>query len=389
MLSTKTFQEFFSSERMGAIILMIATSVSLVVANTAFGESLQHIFHTPLLGMAIEKWVNDGLMVIFFLMIGLELEREIYAGELSSWKNAALPVIAAIGGMVVPALIHWVLNIGTATSRGAGIPMATDIAFSLGVLALFGSKVPYSLKIFLTALAIADDLGAIVVIAIFYTKQVSGAYLLSAIGLFSVLCIFNRMRVRYLWIYIIGGIMMWWCFLQSGVHATIGGVLLAFAIPFAKRQEDCMSHRLQHRLHYPVALGILPIFAIVNTCIPLHGEWYWKLLDANSLGVYFGLVVGKPLGIVLFCFLAIYLKFGQMPESLTRSHLIGAGILAGIGFTMSIFISTLAFEDHDLINISQISVLLASMTAVIAGILWFLLMVPNGAILEEDLQRAE
>lgn len=150
-----------------------------------------------------------------------------------------------------------------------------------------------------------------------------------------------------------------------------------------------MSHRLQHRLHYPVALGILPIFAIVNTCIPLHGEWYWKLLDANSLGVYFGLVVGKPLGIVLFCFLAIYLKFGQMPESLTRSHLIGAGILAGIGFTMSIFISTLAFEDHDLINISQISVLLASMTAVIAGILWFLLMVPNGAILEEDLQRAE
>ncbi len=377
MLSTKLFKEFVSSERSGAFVLMFATAVSLLLANTLFGETLQHFFHMPFLGMPIEKWVNDGLMVIFFLMIGLELEREIYEGELSSWKNAALPVIAAIGGMVVPAFIHILLNLGTTTIRGAGIPTATDIAFSLGVLALFGSKVPYSLKIFLTALAIADDLGAIVIIALFYTKDVALTYLFGALGVLAFLGCLNRLRVQLLWPYVIGGIAMWWCFLQSGVHATIGGVLLAFAIPFSKRQEDCISHRLQHRLHYPVALGILPIFAIVNTCIPLHGDWYWKLLQPNSLGIYLGLVVGKPLGIISFCLLAIFLRFGRLPDALRRSHLVGAGILAGIGFTMSIFISTLAFEDQELINISQISVLLASLTASILGGFWFLAIVPN------------
>ncbi len=313
-------------------------------------------------------------------MIGLELEREIYEGELSSWRNAALPVVAAVGGMVVPALIHFSFNMGTNTTRGAGIPMATDIAFSLGVLALFGSKVPYALKVFLSALAIADDLGAIIVIALFYTKDVSFAYLASAIGIFGILGILNRMRIQVLWPYLVGGLIMWWCFLQSGVHATIGGVLLAFAIPFSKRREDCISHRLQHRLHYPVALLILPIFAIVNTCIPLHGDWYLNLFQPNSLGIYFGLLVGKPLGIISFCLLAIYFKLGTMPDSLGRRHLVGAGILAGIGFTMSIFISTLAFEDHDLINMSQISVLLASATAAIIGSFWFINYVPNATV---------
>ncbi len=380
MLSTKLFKEFVSSERSGAFVLMFATAVSLLLANSLFGETLQHLFHMPFLGMPIEKWVNDGLMAIFFLMIGLELEREIYEGELSSWKNAALPVIAAIGGMVVPALIHIVLNVGTTTTRGVGIPMATDIAFSLGVLALFGRKVPYSLKIFLTALAIADDLGAIVIIAMFYTKDVALTYLFGAIGVLALLGCLNRFRVQLLWPYVIGGIAMWWCFLQSGVHATIGGVLLAFVIPFSKRQEDCISHRLQHRLHYPVAIGILPIFAVVNTCIPLHGNWYWQLLQPNSLGIYLGLVVGKPLGIIAFCLLAIFFRFGQLPEALHRSHLVGAGILAGIGFTMSIFISTLAFEDQELINISQISVLLASVTAAVLGGVWFLIVVPNATV---------
>ena len=384
MLSTKLFKEFISSERSGAFVLMLATAISLLLANTLLGESLQHFFHTPFLGMPIEKWVNDGLMVIFFLMIGLELEREIYEGELSSWKNASLPIIAAIGGMVVPALIYILLNLGTTTPHGAGIPMATDIAFSLGVLALFGSKVPYSLKVFLTALAIADDLGAIVIIALFYTKAVSVNYLFGAIGMFAFLGCLNRLRVQILSPYIIGGIVMWWCFLQSGVHATIGGVLLAFAIPFSKRHEDCISHRLQHRLHYPVALAILPIFALVNTCIPLHGDWYWRLLQPNSLGIYFGLVLGKPLGIIAFCLVAIYFRFGQLPDALRRSHLVGAGILAGIGFTMSIFISTLAFEDHELINISQISVLLASATAAVLGAVWFLIFVPNATDADID-----
>lgn len=384
MLSTGLFKEFIASERSGAFVLMFATAGSLLLANTLFGESLQHFFHSSVFGMPIEKWVNDGLMVIFFLMIGLELEREIYEGELSSWRNAALPVIAAVGGMVVPAAIHILMNLGTATMRGAGIPMATDIAFSLGVLALCGSRVPYSLKVFLTALAIADDLGAILVIALFYTKEVALTYLLGAFGVLLFLGYLNRLRVQLLWPFVIGGVAMWWCFLQSGVHATIGGVLLAFAIPFSKRREDCISHRLQHRLHYPVALGILPIFAIVNTCIPLHGDWYWRLLEPNSLGIYLALVVGKPLGIIAFCFLAIHYRFGQLPDALSRVHVIGAGILAGIGFTMSIFISTLAFDDHDLIDMSQISVLLASATAAILGTGFFLAFVPKATATDID-----
>jgi Na+:H+ antiporter, NhaA family len=379
MLSTKLFKEFVSSERAGAFVLIFATATSLLLANSSFGKPLQHFFHTLFLGMPIEKWVNDGLMVIFFLMIGLELEREIYAGELSSWKNAALPVIAAIGGMVVPALIYIFLNLGT-TIRGAGIPMATDIAFSLGILALFGSKVPYSLKIFLTALAIADDLGAIIIIALFYTKEVALNYLFGAIGVLVFLGFLNRLRVQVLWPYIFGGIGMWWCFLQSGVHATIGGVLLAFVIPFSKRPENCMSHRLQHRLHYPVALGILPIFAVVNTCIPLQGQWHLRLLESNSIGIFLGLVVGKPLGIVGFCLFAIFLRLGQLPDELRRSHLVGAGFLAGIGFTMSIFVSTLAFEDNERINLSQISVLIASVTAAVLGGIWFQTIVPTRSI---------
>ncbi|MCY2985393.1 MAG: Na+/H+ antiporter NhaA [Planctomycetota bacterium] len=382
MVTSKAFKEFFSSERAGAFLLMIATAISLTLANTGFGEPIQHFLHTAFLGLPVEAWVNDGLMVIFFLMIGLELERETYVGELSSWKNASLPIVAAVGGMCVPALVHFLFNMGTGTQRGAGIPMATDIAFSLGVLALFSKKVPYSLKIFLTALAIADDLGAIVVIAVFYTKELSLAYLFGALGIFAFLCCLNGLRVMKLWPYLVGGLAMWWFFLQSGVHATIGGVLLAFAIPFAKRYEDCISHQLQHRLHYPVALGILPIFALVNTCIPLHGDWHWQLLKPNSLGIYLGLVLGKPLGIALFCFLAIQLRLGRMPDGLRFTHLVGAGLLAGIGFTMSIFISTLAFEDSEVVNLSQIAVLLASTTSAILGGIWFVTMVPNS--LEPD-----
>ena len=377
MVKLNLFKEFLASERSGAFLLLIATFVSLTIANSSLGESFLHFLHSPVLGMPVERWVNDGLMVIFFLMIGLELEREIYVGELSSWRNASLPIVAAIGGMCVPALVHFGFNMGSTTRAGAGIPMATDIAFSLGVLALFSKKVPHSLKIFLTALAIADDLGAIVVIAIFYTKQLSLAYLFGALVIFAFLGLLNRLRIMALWPYMIGGIAMWWFFLQSGVHATIGGVLLAFAVPFARQSDDCVSRQLQHRLHYPVALGILPVFALVNTCIPLHGEWYWQLLTPNSLGIYFGLVLGKPIGITLFCLLAIWLGLGRMPDGLRVSHLIGAGLLAGIGFTMSIFISTLAFEDHDLINFSQIAILFASTTAAVLGGIWFVTMVPN------------
>jgi NhaA family Na+:H+ antiporter len=277
----------------------------------------------------------------------------------------------------VPAAIHFAFNAGTLTQRGAGIPMATDIAFSLGVLSLFGTKVPYALKVFLTALAIADDLGAIVVIAVFYTKGITVSYLSGALAIFAILVVLNRTRVNILLPYLIGGACMWWCLLHSGVHATIGGVLLAFAIPFSKETQECVSHRLQHRLHFPVALGILPIFALVNTCIPIGGEWYRELMQPNAVGIFLGLVVGKPVGILAFCGLAIAFKIGRLADELMWSHLLGAGLLAGIGFTMSIFVSLLAFEDPSLVNISQITVLIASCCSAALGAVWFLFFIPK------------
>ncbi len=379
MLSTKLFKEFFASEKSGGLVLILVTIVSLFLANSMVGEPLIRFFHHKFWGLSVEHWVNDGLMFLFFLMIGLELEREIYEGELSSWRNAALPVFAAVGGMIVPAAIHFAFNAGTLTQRGAGIPMATDIAFSLGVLSLFGTKVPYALKVFLTALAIADDLGAIVVIAVFYTKGITASYLGGALAIFAILVVLNRTRVNILLPYLIGGACMWWCLLHSGVHATIGGVLLAFAIPFSKETHDCISHRLQRRLHFPVALGILPIFALVNTSIPIGGEWYRELMQPNAIGIFLGLVIGKPVGILAFCGFAIAFKLGRLADELSWSHLLGAGLLAGIGFTMSIFVSLLAFEDPVLINISQITVLIASCCSAALGAVWFLFFIPEAS----------
>lgn len=273
--------------------------------------------------------------------------------------------------MLVPASIHAAFNYGSITQSGAGIPMATDIAFSLGVLSLFGTKVPYSLKVFLAALAIADDLGAIIAIAVFYTKDLSLGYLGAAAGILAMLFILNRTRMNTLWPYMIGGVAMWYCLLHSGIHATIGGVLLAFVLPFSKQREDCVSHKLQHRLHFPVAFLLLPLFAIVNTCIPLSADWYTSLLEPNSKGIFLGLVIGKPLGILLFCWLAIQIGFGSLADGLTWTHLTGAGFLAGIGFTMSIFVSILAFSDADLVKMSQITVLIASLTSAVLGAVWF------------------
>lgn len=370
MRITKLFREFVESERAVGLILIWVTIASLIVANSSIGEEVVHFFHHPLLGMSVEHWVNDGLMVFFFLLIGLELEREIYVGELSSWKNAVLPVVAAFGGMIVPALIHYAFNGGLPSQRGAGIPMATDIAFSLGVLSLFGNRIPFAVKVFLTALAIADDLGAILVIAIFYTKKIELTYLAGAVAVFTLLCIINRWRVNKLWPYAVGGIVMWWCLLHSGVHATLSGVLLAFAIPFFRNPDECVSHKLQHRLHFPVAFVVLPIFAFVNTCIPIANDWTSHLMDRNSLGIIFGLVIGKPLGILLFCLVAVRLRLATISDGLSWRHLTGAGLLAGIGFTMSIFVSLLAFEDEELINMSQISVLIASLIAALLGAVW-------------------
>ncbi|XYJ11213.1 Na+/H+ antiporter NhaA [Telluria sp. B2] len=371
---SRTFTRFFESKKAGGIVLIACTIISLLLANSPLGDDYLHVWHMQVLGMSVEHWVNDGLMAIFFLLIGLELERELYNGELSDIRNAMLPILAAAGGIAVPALIHFLLNGGTPTQAGIGIPMATDIAFALGVLALLGSRVPASLKIFLTALAVMDDLGAIIVIAVFYTAELAGLYLLGALAVFALLVCMNRfLRIMALAPYLVGGALMWFLMLKSGVHATIAGVLLAFAIPYSAREDDeeSPSHRLEHILHTPVAFGILPIFALANTGIVIGAGWTGELLSTNSLGILGGLLLGKPIGIVLASLGAVALGLCKLPLDLDWKHVLGAGLLGGIGFTMSIFITNLAFVGSpDVINASKMAILLASLVAGTLGFVW-------------------
>ena len=309
-------------------------------------------------------------MTIFFLLIGLELEREIYNGELSDIKSASLPIFGAIGGMLIPAALFLLFNFGTDTQAGAGIPMATDIAFAIGILSLLGNRVPASLKIFLIALAVMDDLGAIIIIAIFYTTSLTLTNLFIALGIWGILLILNRLKVHNLIPYLIGGVAMWYFMLHSGIHATITGVLLAFAIPFGNGGEKSPSFILQHFLHKPVAFFILPLFAVANTCIVVGDNWQSGLGQANSLGIITGLVIGKPLGIWLFSFIGVALGLCVLPTDLKWKNIIGAGFLGGIGFTMSIFITLLAFENSDTINNSKIAILIASLIAGAIGFIW-------------------
>lgn len=368
---SKTFTAFFESEKTGGVLLIVCTAVSLAIANSALGPGYLSFWQTPVAGLSIEHWVNDALMAVFFLFVGLELERELYNGELSDFRNALLPIFAALGGVAAPAAIHYALNAGGATQAGVGIPMATDIAFALGVLALLGSKVPTSLKVFLTALAVMDDLVAIIVIAVFYTSNFAWAYLAAALGVWLVLLVLNRrFRVLALTPYLLGGAVMWFLMLKSGVHATIAGVLLAFAIPFSSKVDDeaSPSHRLEHALHRPVAFVILPIFALANTGIVVAAGWHQTLLSSNSLGIMAGLVLGKPVGIMLLCTAAVTLGLCKLPADLGWRHIFGAGLLGGIGFTMSIFITNLAFAGNgEVINASKMAVLLASLVAGLLG----------------------
>ena len=369
-----TFRDFFNSEKSSGIILLICTAISLLIANSVLGPDYVGMWQTKAGGLSVEHWINDALMAVFFLFVGLELERELYSGELSDFKSALLPIFAAIGGIAVPALIHFSLNTGLPTQPGSGIPMATDIAFALGVLALLGTRVPVSLKIFLTALAVMDDLGAIIVIAVFYTAQFSLAYLLGALAVFCGMLVMNRVfRIMALTPYLLLGALMWYLMLRSGVHATIAGVLLAFAIPFSHKAEDqaSPSHRLEHFLHKPVAFLILPVFALANTGIIISTGWETELLSANSMGIMAGLVLGKPVGIMLLSFLAVAIGICKLPGDLGWGHIFGAGLLAGIGFTMSIFITNLAFTgDAAVITSSKIAILLASLVAGSIGFCW-------------------
>ena len=386
--STGLFQIFFNSEKAGGLILICCTVISLVIANSSFGPDYIHFWHLPAtlqlgsltIPFRIEEWINDGLMTIFFLLVGLEIEREIYIGELSSIRNAALPILAAAGGMLVPALIHFIFNHGKPGQAGIGIPMATDIAFSLGVLSLIGKRIPLSLKIFLTALAIIDDLGAVILIAVFYTKTFSFLFLALGIGLFGILLLLNRLHVYSLWFYLPAGILLWYFLYRSGVHPTLSGVLLAFSIPFRKTKQRQPSSVLEHALHRPVNFVIIPLFALANTAIHLPSGWTDEILSSNSLGISAGLLLGKPLGITLFSAVGMYMGIAKMPEGMNTNKLIGTGLLAGIGFTMSIFISNLAFSrDPEMIQSSKIAVLLASFLAAILG--WI--------ILKADLRKSD
>ncbi|CEN43293.1 Na(+)/H(+) antiporter NhaA [Capnocytophaga canis] len=384
MKATKLFKEFFESEKAGGLILIACTVISLLIANSSFGESYVQFFQTKTAGLSIEHWINDGLMAIFFLLIGLELEREIYKGELSNVKDALLPIFAAIGGMLIPAGIFLALNFGTKTQAGAGIPMATDIAFALGILSLLGNRVPVSLKVFLTALAVIDDLGAIIIIAIFYTKELLWTNLLIALGIFAVLLVLNRLKVKSLIPYLLGGVAMWYFMLVSGVHATIAGVLLAFAIPFGDGGEESTSYKLQHYLHKPVAFVILPIFALANTAIFFEGDISEILTQNNSLGIALGLIVGKPLGIFLLSFLAVSFGLCKLPSDINWKSVLGVGFLAGIGFTMSIFITLLAFDnDIMVINNSKLVILLSSLMAGLIGFVSLKLILKNTVVEEE------
>ncbi|TAD81523.1 MAG: Na+/H+ antiporter NhaA [Bacteroidetes bacterium] len=369
MQLSKLFKDFVASEKAGGLILIACTVVSLLLTNASFGIAYQSFFEIKFAGLSVGHWINDGLMAIFFLLIGLELEREIYKGELSNIKNAMLPIFGALGGVLVPAVAFLVFNYGTATQSGVGIPMATDIAFALGVLSLLGNRVPTSLKVFLTALAIIDDLVAIIVIAIFYTKTILLTNLLIALGIFILLLMMNRMKVRNLIPYLVLGVGMWYFMLHSGVHATITGVLLAFAIPFGNGDKKSASYVLQDFLHKPVAFFILPIFALANTAIVFSGDFSKILVQDYSLGIIVGLVVGKPLGIFVLSFLAVTLGLCKLPEDLNWKSIFGVGLLAGIGFTMSIFITLLAFDNQAIINNAKLVILTSSLTAGLLGYL--------------------
>ncbi|MFZ4522017.1 MAG: Na+/H+ antiporter NhaA [Bacteroidales bacterium] len=361
------FVDFFNSEKSGGIILIACTIFSMVVANSFLGTWYLAFWNFSLGGESVHHWINDGLMTVFFLLIGLELEREIYAGDLSDYRKATLPIVAAIGGMLIPAALFLAFNLNKPSHSGAGIPMATDIAFAIAILSLLGSRVPSSLKVFLTALAVIDDLGAILIIALFYTSTLVWSNLFIALAVFGLLLVFNRMKIHLMLPYLIGGVLMWYFMLHSGVHATITGVLLAFAIPFGDGGEKSPSYRLQHLLHKPVAFIILPLFALANTGIFLGSGWQANLMEPFSIGIFAGLVVGKPIGILLFSAAGAFLGICALPHDLKWKHIAGVGFLGGIGFTMSIFITMLAYDERTLVDGSKIAVLIASAIAGITG----------------------
>ncbi|WP_343306493.1 Na+/H+ antiporter NhaA [Chitinophaga niabensis] len=370
--------QFLQDSRAVGIVLIACTLISLVIANSPWQDAYTGFFNTLFdpagghhynyKGLHLPNswllWINDGFMALFFFLVGMEIKRELTTGELASVKKSLLPILAAIGGMLAPALIYTLFNGTSPYAHGWGIPMATDIAFSLGILSLLGKRVPLSLKIFLTALAIIDDLGAILAIAIFYTDALHMLYLYIGAGIFVLLLLMNYFKVQRIILYLIPGLVLWYCIFNSGIHATIAGVLLAFCIPLNK------IHSLEHTLHDPVNFLIMPIFALANTAIVFPPDLFHAFTHSVSFGIIAGLVLGKPLGIFFFCLVAVKMKMASLPANTNWKQLWGVGMIAGVGFTMSIFIATLAFKPVDIQVISVMSVILASLLSGLAGFIF-------------------
>jgi len=381
-INLNVFKDFVKSNNFGGILLFLCVILSLVVANSPMAKGLQDILDTVIgfenesvhLKYSVSMWINDGLMAVFFLLVGLEIKREIVEGELSSPKKAIMPILCAVGGALVPAAIFFVLNSGSETASGWAIPMATDIAFALAVISLLDKRVPVSLKIFLAALAIVDDLIAILVIAFFYSSGIELAYIGYAAAFMAVLILMNRFNVKNPYLYLIPGVFVWYFIHHSGIHATIAGVMVAMTLPTNDTSVESPLERLEHALVKPVNFLIIPIFAFSNTNITLQSEMLHGLTSPLGLGIFFGLLVGKPLGIFVTSWICNRLGMGTLPEGSSWTHIIGVGLLAGIGFTMSIFISILSFNNPLFVSEAKLSVLL---TSVVAGTAGYLLLKSN------------
>ncbi|WP_185211491.1 Na+/H+ antiporter NhaA [Sphingobacterium mizutaii] len=377
LINLYVFKYFFASSNAGGIMLFLCVILSMIIANSPLAAALQNLLDLPLgfetesihLKYSVLLWINDGLMAVFFLLVGLEIKREIVEGELSSPKKASLPILCAIGGAVVPALIYLSFNAGQETASGWGIPMATDIAFALAVINLLGNRIPSSLKIFLAALAIVDDLIAILVIAFFYSSGIELTYLYYAVAGMVVLILMNKFNVLNPYLYLIPGVFIWYFIHHSGIHATIAGVLVAMTIPTNDTAIESPLERLEHALTKPVNFLIIPLFAFANTNITLEKEMLGGLTSGLGLGISLGLLVGKPIGILLTSFLCTKAKLSSLPEGSSWKHIIGVGLLAGIGFTMSIFIAILSFSNPDHVSEAKLSILLTSLLAGVFGYL--------------------
>ncbi|MFB5946228.1 Na+/H+ antiporter NhaA [Albibacterium profundi] len=372
----KIFKKFFNSASSSGVILFLCVIISLILANSPWGPSFDELLSLPLgfesssvhLRYPVALWINDGLMAIFFLLVGLEIKREVINGGLSTPRQAALPILSAFGGALIPAGVYLFLNANTETASGWGIPMATDIAFALAILATLGDKVPSSLKIFLAALAIVDDLIAILVIALFYSAELQIAYLGYAAAIVLLLVVFNRLGIRSLTFYLVPGLFIWYFIHHSGIHATIAGVVTAMTIPMGESNpKKSPLLKLEHVLITPVNFLIVPLFALANTNIRFESTMLDGLLSPLGLGIIVGLCIGKPVGVLLMSKLATKLNIAQLPANANWKHIIGLGSLAGVGFTMAIFIALLSFANETLIAEAKFSILVASLLSGIIG----------------------